>query len=125
LAVADNTGLVSIRTIDWAKVDAREAGSLDTIHKKDLFKAVKNAEWIEAMVYSPCSKFLAIGSHDNVIYLLDTKTYSDKKYAKFKAHSSFITSIDWSMDSAYLRSNCGAYELLFFNVAGCKMNGKD
>ena len=35
---------------------------------------------------------------------------------KFNKHTSFITSIDWSLDSKYLRSVCGAYELLFFNM---------
>ena len=68
LAVAGNTGLVTIREVDWAKVDAREAGSLDKIKYK-LFKDVKKAEWIEAMGYSPDSKNLAVGSHDNMIYI--------------------------------------------------------
>lgn len=73
MAVSNNLGIVTIREVDWAKVDAREAGSLDNIKKKDLFKAVKKAEWIEAMVYSPDNKYLAVGSHDNMIYILDTK----------------------------------------------------
>jgi hypothetical protein len=34
-----------------------------------------------------------------------------------KKHSSFITHLDWSEDSQYLHSNCGAYELLFWNVS--------
>jgi len=117
LAVAGNTGIVTIREIDWAKVDAREPGSLDTVKYK-LFKDVKKAEWIEAMVYSPDSKNLAVGSHDNMIYIVDTKSY--KKVTKLTGHSSFITSLDWSVDGTYLRSNCGAYELLFFNVANKK-----
>lgn len=117
LAVAGNTGLVTIRVVDWAKVDAREAGSLDNVKYK-LFKDVKKAEWIEAMVYSPDSKNLAVGSHDNMIYVVDTKSY--KKVVKLTGHSSFITSLDWSIDGSYLRSNCGAYELLFFDVANKK-----
>jgi WD40 repeat protein len=117
LAVAGNTGLVTIREIDWAKVDAREPGSLDKIKYK-LFKDVKKAEWIEAMVYSPDSKNLAVGSHDNMIYIVDTKSY--KKVTKLTGHSSFITSLDWSVDGSYIRSNCGAYELLFFNITNKK-----
>jgi WD40 repeat protein len=120
LAVATNTGIVTIREIDWAKVDAREKGSLDNIIKKGLFKDLKKAEWIEAMVYSPDGETLAVGSHDNNIYLLDTKKYDDKKAtgakAILKGHSSFITSIDWDIESKYIRSNCGAYELLFFDT---------
>jgi WD40 repeat protein len=35
---------------------------------------------------------------------------------KFNKHNSFITSIDWSLDSKYIRSVCGANELLFFKA---------
>lgn len=33
-----------------------------------------------------------------------------------KKHSSYITHLDWSKDGSYLHSNCGAYELLFWNA---------
>jgi WD40 repeat protein len=121
LACSNNKGRVSIREVDWAKVDAREAGSLD-VEKKSLWKELnkdpKKNEWIEAMAYSPDHTALAIGSHDNTIYLLDTKSY--KKCTKLTGHSSFITALDFSIDGAYLRSVCGAYELLFFNVKSKK-----
>lgn len=114
LAVANNLGHVTIRIVDWALVDAGDENGLNKI-KTTLFKAVKKAEWIEAMHYSPCGKSLAVGSHDNMIYVVDSKTY--KKTRKLTGHSSFITSLDWSDDSKYLRTNCGAYELLFFNMS--------
>ena len=95
LAVSDNKGLVTIRTVDWAQVDQRAPGSLDQIHKT-LFKTLKKAEWIETMVYSPDDNYLAIGSHDNTIYLVDTKSYSEKKCIKLTGHSSFITALDWA-----------------------------
>jgi len=95
LAVATNTGLVTIRELDWAAVDKRDAGSLDNV-KHTLFKKLKKAEWIESMVYSPCNNFLAIGSHDNLIYVFDTKGYKEIKGSPFKGHSSFITALDWS-----------------------------
>lgn len=116
LAVADNTGIVTIREVDWAAVDAGKEGSLDVI-KHTLFEKIdkKKREWIEAMVFSPCGKYLAVGSHDNFIYLMNaSKSY--KQIIKFTGHSSFVTSIDWSQDSKFLRTVCGAYELLFFNV---------
>lgn len=34
---------------------------------------------------------------------------------KCTKHNSFITSVDWSKDGKYIRSVCGAYELLFFS----------
>jgi WD40 repeat protein len=78
MAVSDNNGLVTIRSVDWDKVDKGEPGCLDDI-KYTLFKTLKKAEWIETMVYSPDNKYLAIGSHDNFIYVLETTKYSEKK----------------------------------------------
>ena len=97
LAVADNEGGVTIRDINWADVDACKPGSLDGGEKpKKVFKKgdVKKPEWIECMAFSPDNKRLAIGSHDNTIYICDTKTY--KITHKLTGHSSFITAIDWS-----------------------------
>ena len=78
------------------------------------------------MVYSPNNKMLAVGSHDNSIYILDVDAkYSEKKMKTLKGHSSFITGLDWSMDSTYIRTVCGAYELLFFNIEGKKGKERD
>ena len=69
-------------------------------------------EWCEAIEFSPCGKYLAVGSHDNNIYIYD----GDYNHiGTCKGHNSFITALDWSCDSKYVRSNCGAYELLFFD----------
>jgi WD40 repeat protein len=114
LAVASNDGKVTIREIDWAKVDAGDSAGLNTVIKT-LFGKLKKAEWIEFMCYSPDEKYLGVGSHDNAIYLLNADSaYS--QYAKLAKHSSFITAFDWSLDSKWIRSVCGAYELLFWNV---------
>ena len=64
-------------------------------------------------------KLIAIGSHDNAIYLYTVGTWQ-KKGIPLKKHSSYITHFDWSMDSCYLHSNCGAYELLFWDVSSNK-----
>lgn len=107
---------MTIRTVDLREVDQGIPGCLDKVYKT-LFKEVKKAEWIECMSYSPCDNYLAVGSHDNTIYLLETKNYNTKsKTCKLHGHSSFLTSIDWALDSSYIRSVCGAYELLFFNA---------
>jgi WD40 repeat protein len=66
------------------------------------------------MSYSPNSSFLAIGSHDNFIYIYNVPNYTLK--CKLTGHSSFIIALDWSCDSSYLHTNCGAYELLFWDV---------
>jgi WD40 repeat protein len=67
------------------------------------------------MKYSPCGAYLAVGSHDNKIYIYKVSDgYS--LYATFDKHNSFVTALDWSVDSTYIRSICGAYEKLYFNV---------
>lgn len=77
-------------------------------------------EWIEVLTYSPCGTMLACGSHDDNIYVYNVNDGYSLMHT-FTAHNSYITSVDWSQDSAYLRSVCGAYELLFFDVgSGCQ-----
>jgi len=78
-------------------------------------------EWVECMSYNPDYDKLAVGSHDNYIYIypIDSEgVYTRSR--KLEGHSSFITAIDWSLDSSYIRTNCGAYELLFFTLSNCK-----
>ena len=72
------------------------------------------------MKYSPDESMLAIGSHDNDIYIFNVKGNSYTLHGKLQAHKSFITNMDWSRDGNYIQSNCGAYELLFFDVKAKK-----
>ena len=37
-------------------------------------------------------------------------------HKSFAKHNSFITAFDWSADSTYIRTVCGAYEKLYFNI---------
>ena len=67
------------------------------------------------MHYNSTGSMLAVGSHDNNIYIYNA-TINYQLHTKLQAHSSFITSFDWSYDGQYIRSVCGAYELLYFNT---------
>jgi len=100
IAVGINNGELSIR---------KSLRELDVViaHKQD------SKEWIEAIQYSPCGDYLAVGSHDNSIYIYDS---SYKLVTRCKKHSSFITSIDWSNDSNFIQATDGAYEILFFDA---------
>ena len=71
-------------------------------------------EWVQELKFSPDGTMLAVGSHDNAIYLVTVPNFQ-KKYS-MKKHSSFITHLDWSEDGSSLHSNCGAYELLFWDA---------
>ena len=77
-------------------------------------------EWIEDLKYSPDGKYLAVGSHDNKIYLYDCS--KGKFTCKFGKSSSFITHLDWSIDSAYLRTNDGSYEILYYTIPDGKQD---
>lgn len=47
-----------------------------------------------------------------------------KKNFVMNKHSSYITHIDWSENSLNIHSNCGAYELLFWDAqSGKQMPG--
>jgi len=103
MVVCSNLGKVSIR--DFSDLD------------KKIASLKESAEWCEVARYSPCEKFLATGSHDNNVYVYTVS--DDGKYTLYKTfskHSSFITALDWSADSTYIRSQCGAYEKLYFDV---------
>ena len=77
-------------------------------------------EWNEVMAFSPDQTMLAVGSHDNFIYVYNTSDWSLK--GKCKGHSSYIMALDWSKDNEWIRTNCGAYELLFFKSGDCSQD---
>lgn len=106
VAVATNAGEVQIR--DLASMAA----------VKKTLPAAKR--WIECMSYSPDGNYLAVGTHSNTIVVYKTSNYSTK--GTLTAHKSSILSLDWSKDSSYIRSNCEAYELLFFNIDSMKQD---
>lgn len=68
VAISNNMGKISIRF-------------KDDLDKK--IKTIKDAdEWSEVIRYSPCGKYLAVGSHDNAVYIYDVAN-SYSLYAKF------------------------------------------
>ncbi|KAG6611619.1 putative microtubule-associated protein [Phytophthora cinnamomi] len=90
---------------------------LDT--DKLVFEDKPGKEWISDIKFSPCGNILALGSHDNSIYLYTVGSGASefKKRKPFSKHSSYITHFDFSEDSNYLQSNCGGYEYLFCDTA--------
>ncbi|XP_048368488.1 echinoderm microtubule-associated protein-like 3 isoform X1 [Sphaerodactylus townsendi] len=97
---------------------------LDTETRQVLSAYTDGNEQLSVVRYSPDGEFLAIGSHDNFIYIYSVGE-SEHKYTRFGrcvGHSSFITHLDWSKDGNFIMSNSGDYEILYWDVAGgCKL----
>ena len=54
--------------------------------------------WIQDLKYSPNDLYLVTGSHDRSIFVYDVQQRY-RVVSKIVKHSSFITHIDWSVDS--------------------------
>uniref|UniRef100_A0A8B9TM40 Echinoderm microtubule-associated protein-like 3 n=1 Tax=Anas platyrhynchos TaxID=8839 RepID=A0A8B9TM40_ANAPL len=97
---------------------------LDTETQQPLAGGSDGNEQLSVVRFSPDGSFLAIGSHDNVIYIYSVAE-GGRKYTRFgrcTGHSSFITHLDWSKDGHFVMSNSGDYEILYWDVAGgCKL----
>ncbi|CAB1347638.1 unnamed protein product [Coregonus sp. 'balchen'] len=88
---------------------------LDTDTGDLVYMHTDGNEIISNVKYSPDGNFLAVGSHDNFVYIYAV-TENGKKYSrvgKCTGHSSFVTHLDWSVDSQYIVTNSGDYEILF------------
>ncbi|NXT40523.1 EMAL1 protein, partial [Pelecanoides urinatrix] len=111
-----SASVVAVGTLTgrWFVFDT-ETKDLVTVH-------TDGNEQLSVMRYSPDGNFLAIGSHDNCIYIYGVSE-SGRKYTrigKCSGHSSFITHLDWSVNSQYLVSNSGDYEILYWIPSACK-----
>ncbi|XP_060711773.1 echinoderm microtubule-associated protein-like 2 isoform X2 [Hemiscyllium ocellatum] len=107
---------VGLQTGRWVVLDCETQNLVSS--------TVDGNEQLSVVRYSPDGNFLAIGSHDNYIYLY-TVSENGRKYNRFgrcMGHSSFITHLDWSQDSHFIMSNSGDYEILYWDIgAGCKL----
>ncbi|XP_015234729.1 PREDICTED: echinoderm microtubule-associated protein-like 1 isoform X4 [Cyprinodon variegatus] len=105
---------VGTQTGRWLVLDT-DSKDLVTVH-------TDGNEQLSVMRYGPDGNFMAIGSHDNYIYIYAVAE-NGRKYSrvgKCSGHSSFITHLDWSVDSQYLVSNSGDYEILYWIPSVCK-----
>ncbi|XP_055986515.1 echinoderm microtubule-associated protein-like 4 isoform X1 [Sorex fumeus] len=81
-------------------------------------------EQLSVVRYSADGALLAVGSHDNFIYLYAVSENGRKysRYGKCSGHSSYITHLDWSPDNQFIMSNSGDYEILYWDIThGCKL----
>lgn len=67
--------------------------------------------------FSPNGEFIACACSDAAVYILN----ADKKmetFVRLKKSSSTVNHLDWSEDSAWIRTNDSSYELMFYDVQG-------
>ncbi|XP_031596890.1 echinoderm microtubule-associated protein-like 4 isoform X3 [Oreochromis aureus] len=106
---------IGTRSGKWYVLDA-ETNDLVGIH-------TDGNEQLSVMRFSVDGSMLAVGSHDNFIYLYNVSEQGRKysRYGKCTGHSSYITHLDWSPDNNFIMSNSGDYEILYWDVPnGCK-----
>jgi microtubule-associated protein-like 6 len=70
---------------------------------------------IQDLKFSPNGQYLAVSSHDMLVYIYDVANF-DKKPVVCKGSTSAVTHIDWSTDSKWIHSNDLSYELLFYSA---------
>ncbi|XP_047547231.1 echinoderm microtubule-associated protein-like 3 isoform X4 [Lutra lutra] len=97
---------------------------LDTETREIVSDITDGNEQLSVVRYSPDGLYLAIGSHDNMIYIYSVSSDGAKssRFGRCVGHSSFITHLDWSKDGSFIMSNSGDYEILYWDVVGgCKL----
>ncbi|KAH8053963.1 hypothetical protein JL722_9124 [Aureococcus anophagefferens] len=104
------------------KQTAKQFDGKFVIMNADDFAIVHEArdsqKWITELKYAPSGELLAVGSFDNRIYVYVFDGGVIKLQNMITQHNSFVTHVDFSVSAniMYLQSNCGAYELCFFEA---------
>jgi echinoderm microtubule-associated protein-like 1/2 len=94
----------------------------DLNERKIVYSQIEGTEQIQCISFSPNGLYLAVGSRDNFIYIYSVNETALKysRIGRCTGHSSFILHLDWSIDSDYLMSNSGDYEILTWQAHNCK-----
>ncbi|GAB6020327.1 Echinoderm microtubule-associated protein-like 5 [Chamberlinius hualienensis] len=96
--------------------------ALDAETREIYSQHVDGIESIDVVRFSPDGNYLALGSHDNNIYIYQVEDQCHKysRVGRCAGHSSFVTHLDWSTDGSILRSNSADLELLYWTASTCR-----
>lgn len=89
----------------------------EVVHIKD------RKEVIHELKFSPDGSCLAVGSNDGLVDIYAV-AQRYKKVGECSRSASFITHLDWSVDSRFLQTNDGAGERLFYRMPGTRANNQ-
>uniref|UniRef100_A0A803SL06 EMAP like 6 n=1 Tax=Anolis carolinensis TaxID=28377 RepID=A0A803SL06_ANOCA len=98
---------------DGSFIVLRVRDMTEVVHIKD------RKEVIHEMKFSPDGCYLAVGSNDGPVDIYAV-AQRYKKTGECNKSSSFITHIDWSLDSKFLQTNDGAGERFFYRMPSGK-----
>uniref|UniRef100_A0A3P9NF13 Echinoderm microtubule-associated protein-like 6 n=1 Tax=Poecilia reticulata TaxID=8081 RepID=A0A3P9NF13_POERE len=102
-------------------------GSFTVLRVRDMTEVVHikdRKEVIHELKFSPDSSFLAVGSNDGLVDIYAV-AQRFKKVGECSRSTSFITHLDWSVDSRFLQTNDGAGERLFYRMPAGKLVPKE
>lgn len=134
LAVGMSRGLVALHYFNFRGVGgagSQKKGGGGSSISDVLASRLDCAEAISDIKFCPSSDRLAVGSHDNFIDIYDVVLTAPRSagegpsarmhpHKRIRGHSSYITHLDWSLDSRLVQSTCGAYEILYWDVESGK-----
>ena len=126
IAIGTSNGSVTVFYLsDIAKNEFKKSNCMKKLIEAATRKDAK--EGFNDIKFSPNNEYIAGASTDNNIYIYscqwdaDRKTCILRQKAVLRGHSSFVTHIDWSIDSKLLQSTCAAYELLCWDIEKGKL----
>ena len=126
IAIGTSNGSVTIYYLsDIAKNEYKKSNCMKQLIEAATRKDAK--EGINDIKFSPSNDSIAAASADNNIYIYSCQWDGDRKQcilrqkAVLRGHATYLTHIDWSIDSKLLQSTCGAYELLCWDIEKGKL----
>ncbi|XP_057217479.1 echinoderm microtubule-associated protein-like 6 isoform X1 [Triplophysa rosa] len=102
-------------------------GSFTVLRVRDMTEVVHikdRKEVIHELKFSPDGSYLAVGSNDGFVDIY-TVAQRYKKVGECNKSTSFITHLDWSVDSRFLQTNDGAGERIFYRMPTGKFLPKE
>ena len=121
---ADQGGSIIVYSVDQQVLTYSPDPSEKDYVPPKLWEAKLAATPMDCVVFSPDGRYLACGSHDTLIQILDVRR-GFAVCGRCNGHSATIKALDWSDDSKVLRSTSADYELMYWNARGKLIVGDD